>query len=189
MDYQEVIETLQDIHDVAESRIKNGDARGVIYIPPDKLEDVKTAISALQELREYKENEKRNLPRTNRLMDECTYRHENGNCLKIGGFCTSVPTSHCQRYKELHNEYTEYKKLGTLEEVREAVKTVRRYKTQYLDDMKNPLEPLKISSALKSEIMKLELRKQSKPESISVLDYTIIAALQKVLYEVCGEEE
>ena len=79
------------------------------------------AISAMQELREYKENEKRNLPRTNRLMDECTYRHENGNCLKIGGFCTSVPTSHCQRYKELHNEYTEYKKLGTLEEVREAV--------------------------------------------------------------------
>ena len=121
MDYREAIETLQDIHDVAESRIKNGDARGVIYIPPDKLEDVKTAISALQELREYKENEKRNLPRTNRLMDECTYRHENGNCLKIGGFCTSVPTSHCQRYKELHNEYTEYKKLGTLEEAREAV--------------------------------------------------------------------
>ena len=61
------------------------------------------------------------------------------------------------------------------------VETVRRYETQYLDDMKNPLEPLKISSALKSEIMKLELRKQSKPESISVLDYTIIAALQKVL--------
>lgn len=128
MDYQEVIETLQDIHDVAESRIKNGDARGVIYIPPDKLEDVKTAISALQELREYKENEKRNLPRTNRLMDECTYRHENGNCLKIGGFCTSVPTSHCQRYKELHNEYTEYKKLGTLEEVLDAVEKQKKKK-------------------------------------------------------------
>ena len=130
MDYQEVIENLQDIHDVAESRIKNGDARGVIYIPPDKLEDVKTAISALQELREYKENEKRNLPRTNRLMDECTYRHENGNCLKIGGFCTSVPTSHCQRYKELHNEYTEYKKLGALEEVREAVEKQRKVKPE-----------------------------------------------------------
>lgn len=86
-------------------------------------------------------------------------------------------------------ELQEYKKIGTLEEVRDAVDTVRRYKTQYLDDMKNLLEPLKISSALKSEIMKLEFRKQSKPESISILDYTIIAALQKVLYEVCGEEE
>lgn len=90
------------------------------------------AISAMQELREYKENEKRNLPRTNRLMDECTYRHENRNCLKIGGFCTSVPTSHCQRYKELHNEYTEYKKLGTLEEVREAVELQQADKPRIL---------------------------------------------------------
>ena len=134
MDYQEAIETVQDIHDVAETRIKSGDARGVVYINPNRLADLKNAISAMQDLQQYE-------------------------------------------------------KIGTLEEVREAVKTVRRYKTQYLDDMKNPLEPLKISSALKSEIMKLELRKQSKPESISVLDYTIIAALQKVLYEVCGEEE
>lgn len=55
MDYQEVVETLQDIHDVAESRIKNGDARGVIYIPRDKLDDLKTAISAIQELNEYKQ--------------------------------------------------------------------------------------------------------------------------------------
>lgn len=86
-------------------------------------------------------------------------------------------------------ELQQYKQLGTLEEVREAVETVRRYDTQYPDDMRNPLEPLKVSSALKSEIMKLEFRKQSKPESISVLDYTIIAALQKALEEVCGEEE
>lgn len=55
MDYQEAIETVQDIHDVAEARIKIGDARGVIYITPDKLEDVKTAISALQELQLYKD--------------------------------------------------------------------------------------------------------------------------------------
>lgn len=134
MNYQEAIDTLQDIHDVAETRIKSGDARGVVYINPNRLADLKNAISAMQDLQQYE-------------------------------------------------------KIGTLEEVREAVETVKRYETQYLDDMKNPLEPLKISSALKSEIMKLEFRKQSKPESISVLDYTIIAALQKVLYEVCSEEE
>lgn len=29
-------------------------------------------------------------PRTN-----CQYRHENGNCLKVGGFCTSVDDKHC----------------------------------------------------------------------------------------------
>lgn len=54
MDYQKVIETLQDIHDVAEIRVKNGDARGAIYIPNDKLDDVKMAISAMKELQEYK---------------------------------------------------------------------------------------------------------------------------------------
>lgn len=25
----------------------------------------------------------------------CEYRHENGNCLKVGGFCTSVDNEHC----------------------------------------------------------------------------------------------
>lgn len=25
----------------------------------------------------------------------CQYRHENGNCLKVGGFCTSVDDKHC----------------------------------------------------------------------------------------------
>ena len=29
-------------------------------------------------------------PRTN-----CQFRHENGNCLKVGGFCTSVDDKHC----------------------------------------------------------------------------------------------
>ena len=90
-------------------------------------------------------------------------------------------------YMDIKDELEEYKQIGTLEEVREAVDTVRRYETQYLDDMENPLEPLKISSALKSEIMKLEFRKQRKPERISIFDYTIIAALQKVLKEVGGE--
>ena len=25
----------------------------------------------------------------------CEYRHENGNCLKVGGFCTAVDDKHC----------------------------------------------------------------------------------------------
>lgn len=28
-------------------------------------------------------------------MNECKYRHENGNCLFVGGFCTSVDKGHC----------------------------------------------------------------------------------------------
>lgn len=136
MDYQEAIELLKG--EIKCSCYRNRGYCGIctIYseLDRDKIIDAcKCAISAMQELREYKENEKRNFPRTNRLMDECTYRHENGNCLKIGGFCTSVPTSHCQIYKELYNEYTEYKLLGTLEEVRDAVEKQRAKKPKNVE--------------------------------------------------------
>ena len=43
--------------------------------------------------------------------------------------------------------------------------------------MNDPLEPLKVASALRSEILKFEYRKEHDPKSISPLDYTIIAAL------------
>lgn len=50
-----------------------------------------------------------------------------------------------------------------------------------LDNINDPLEPLKISSALKSELLKLQFRKAENPESISPLDYTVIAALKEAL--------
>lgn len=31
---------------------------------------------------------------------DCEYRHENGNCLKVGGFCTSVDDKHCEKIKQ-----------------------------------------------------------------------------------------
>ena len=43
------------------------------------------------------------------------------------------------------------------------------------------VEPLKISSALKSELLKLQFRKAEKQESIGPLDYTVIAALKEAL--------
>ena len=51
-----------------------------------------------------------------------------------------------------------------------------------LDDMDNPLEPIKIAAALRSEILKLEYRQAHNPSTISELDYTIIACLKK-MYE------
>ena len=30
----------------------------------------------------------------------CPFRHENGNCLAIGGFCLSVPNKDCRIMKE-----------------------------------------------------------------------------------------
>ena len=47
------------------------------------------------------------------------------------------------------------------------------------EDMNNPLKPLKVEQALRSEQMKLEYRKKNKPNEINILDYTVIAALEK----------
>lgn len=48
-------------------------------------------------------------------------------------------------------------------------------------DTNDALEPIKLKSALQSEIMKMDYRKQHAPETINRLDYTIIAALTKLL--------
>lgn len=70
---------------------------------------------------------------------------------------------------------------GTVEECREAMANKKKCEKQWHNDTENPLEPIKVYSALKSEILKLELRIKNRPKDISVLDYTVIAALQKVL--------
>lgn len=74
-----------------------------------------------------------------------------------------------------------YEDIGTPEECLEAMRTARACQAQYIDNIGDPLEPLKISSALKSELLKLQFRKAEKPESISTLDYTVIAALKEAL--------
>lgn len=56
-------------------------------------------------------------------------------------------------------------------------------------DMGNLLEPLKVQSALTSEMRKLEFRKANRPKDVSILDYTIIAALTKVLSESSSSEK
>ena len=78
-------------------------------------------------------------------------------------------------------EVQQYRKIGTVEECREAMANKKKCEKQWHNDMENPLEPIKVYSALKSEILKLELRIKNRPKDISILDYTVIAALQKVL--------
>lgn len=48
-----------------------------------------------------------------------------------------------------------------------------------MEDTNNPLEELIVQMALKSEMEKLNYRKVVIPETINILDYTIIAALEK----------
>lgn len=87
-------------------------------------------------------------------------------------------------------EIQQYREIGTVEECREAVDKQKKCEKQWHDDMRNPLEPIKVYSALNSEIMKLELRLKTKPKDVNVLDYTVIAALQKVLNDnLEGAEE
>ena len=31
------------------------------------------------------------------IRKNCKYRHDNGNCLKVGGFCLAVSDEHCER--------------------------------------------------------------------------------------------
>ena len=74
-----------------------------------------------------------------------------------------------------------YEDIGTPEECAEAMQTAQTCQAQCLDNITDPLEPLKITSALRSEILKLQFRQAEKPESISPLDYTVIAALKEAL--------
>jgi len=48
-----------------------------------------------------------------------------------------------------------------------------------VENINDILEPLKVQSALKSELMKLNFRKEHKPKDINILDYTIIESLEK----------
>lgn len=117
MDYQEAIDALQDIHDVAEARIKSGDARGVVYINPNRLTDLKDAISAMQELQAI---------------------HNNGISLErlkdIDFRKQVVEHINYMECMDIKDELEEYKQIGTLEEVREAVEKQKPKTTTYDGD-------------------------------------------------------
>lgn len=53
----------------------------------------------------------------------------------------------------------------------------RTEQLQDLSKIDDALEPIKVYFALRSLLLKLEVRKQKDPEEISILDYTIIRAL------------
>lgn len=93
--------------------------------------------------------------------------------------------SNCIRCADEHEQLAEW-----LEELKELRAYKEKMEMQYLDDISNPLEPLKLQSALESEIFKYKYRKEHKPQDINILDYTIIYALKHCLEEQlkAGEE-
>lgn len=93
---------------------------------------------------------------------------------------------HFLREAEEHEQLAEW-----LEELKALREYKERMEMQYLDDIDNPLEPLKLQSALQSEIFKFNYRKEHKPQDINILDYTIMYALKHCLEEqlkVCERE-
>ena len=122
---------------------------------PTEVEAAKMAITALEEIRQYRE--------IGTVEEVRNQKHNLGVAYKI---------------------ISDYEAIGTVEECREAMANKKKCEKQWHNDMENPLEPIKVYSALKSEILKLELRIKNRPKDISdisILDYTVIAALQKVL--------
>ena len=89
---------------------------------------------------------------------------------------------------EYSKRYIEHKLVAEwLEELKELRTYKEKMEIQYLDDISNPLEPLKLKSALESEIFKYNYRKEHRPKDISPLDYTIIYALKHCLEEQIEE--
>jgi hypothetical protein len=71
--------------------------------------------------------------------------------------------------------------IENVEIIISALEMKQKYEKQWVDDISNPLEPLKLSSALQSELFKLQYRKENNPKEINVLDYTVIYALKDCL--------
>ena len=93
---------------------------------------------------------------------------------------------------DLKGEYaSDYNKqlAEWLEELKELRSYKKKMEMQYLDDISNPLEPLKLTSSLESEIFKYNYRKKHTPQDINVLDFTVIHALKHCLEEQLKESE
>ena len=82
----------------------------------------------------------------------------------------------CEQCAEEHEQLAEW-----LEELKELRTYKERIEMQYLDDVDNPLEPLKLQSALQSEIFKYNYRKEHKPQDINILDILLVQNAIRIL--------
>ena len=105
--------------------------------------------------------------------ENCEYKAEYG-CKG----CADYYSKPCIECAEEHEQLAEW-----LEELKALREYKKKMEMQYLDDIDNPLEPLKLQSALQSEIFKFNYRKEHKPQDINILDYTVMSALKYCLEE------
>lgn len=109
-------------------------------------------------------------------------RKDNDNCEYKSQYsckgCADYYSKPCIECAEEHEQIAEW-----LEELKILREYKEKMEMQYLDDIDNPLEPLKLQSALQSEIFKFNYRKEHKPQDINILDYTVMHALKYCLEE------
>lgn len=108
------------------------------------------------------------------IEKECVKRAD--NCNRKCNECDLAQDTN--KLIDLYNQLAEW-----LEELKSLREYKERMEMQYLDDIDNPLEPLKLQSALQSEIFKFNYRKEHKPQDINILDYTVMYALKHCLEE------
>lgn len=109
-------------------------------------------------------------------------KRRSGTCVINDNECDKF--SACIKCAEEHEQLAEW-----LEELKELREYKKRMEMQYLNDIDNPLEPLKLANALRSEIFKYEYRNEHKPQDINPLDYTVMYALKHCLEEQLKESE
>lgn len=100
-DIQRAIETQKSIYDVLNRTLINSDSTGFVCISVDRMDDIKTAISAMQELQQY---------------------HKTG---MTPGEVIKMQYGYAVKMVELE----EYERIGTLEECREAVEKKKAKKS------------------------------------------------------------
>lgn len=109
----------------------------------------------------------------------------------IDGYIRKLTPIECERLQTLPDRYTEcegvtdaqrYKCLGngwTVDVIAHIFKGM--IIPEVHEETLDPLETIKISQALRSEVEKVEFLKKYKPDGISDIDYTIIAVLKEAL--------
>lgn len=97
---------------------------------------------------------------------------------KYGVHCEKckVATQPFDTEKKAADEWNQRKWSEVLTE--SMIETIENPK-QTLDNMDDPLEPIKVVSAMKSQSMVLTYRQEHEPDKVNILDYTVIAALWK----------
>ena len=120
--------------------------------------------------------------RSRKLAERHRWNSENTKLEMSDENANEVYKNTCIQYANQEEQYAEW-----LEELKELRSYKEKMEMQYLDDIENPLEPLKLSAALESEIFKYNYRKENKPKEINMLDYTVMYALKHCLDEKLEE--